>query len=280
MAEAPRWDEARARFASPLFDAVRAPLDVLGARAQWPGLGDLNALAAGLGNARGKPLRFVAAEASRSAREYESRIAWRGEIATRERNWHDFFNALCWLAFPAAKGTISQMHEQLLAERGECEARQRSKERDVLTLFDEGGMVIASADERLSGLLRGFRWRELFVACRAEVIASMRFFLFGHALLEKALAPHLGVTARAVVLPADEAFLRAPGAEQVGALDRHLARWLAERDNLASTRRLHPVPFLGIPGWCAANRDPAFYDNTGYFRSGRGFGRPAPPARG
>ena len=31
---------------------------------------------------------------------YEQRIAERGEIATREGNWHDLLNALIWLRFP------------------------------------------------------------------------------------------------------------------------------------------------------------------------------------
>jgi hypothetical protein len=256
-----------------MFDAVRAPLDALTRSDVWPDIESLNALAEGLVNARGLPLRFVPSDGNHSALTYESQIAERGCIATREHNWHDLFNALTWVCFPTAKGAISEMHASILAERGSREAKNRSVQRDVLTLFDEGGMIIASANSALTELLRAFRWKDLFVANRPALESSMRFYLFGHAMLEKALDPHVGVTARAIIVPVDEVFLAASREAQRGTLDQHLARWLSDPLNLTSTRHLHPVPFLGVPGWCAENASHRFYDNTDYFRPGRGFGR-------
>lgn len=263
------WAEAILRFDSPLFDAIRSPLSRLIPSAAWPGIAELNHLAAGLCNAREVPLRFIHAPATATAIEYESRIAETGEIATRENNWHDLFNALVWLSFPAAKSAISEMHAALLAERGEAEAKSRSVERDVLTLFDEGGIVIACAEPMLAERIRGFRWRELFWERRAECEAKLRCFLFGHAQFEKALDPYVGLTARAVIVPVGEVFLAASREAKMATLDHQLARWLMQKDNLRSSHHLHPFPILGVPGWFASNEVESFYDNTGYFRPGR-----------
>lgn len=241
----------------------------------WPTRADLNALADGLQNARGVPIRFVDAPESVSAMQYESQIAETGQVATRERNWHDFFNACVWLAFPASKGAISDLHAGLLRKRGDAESRARSVERDVLTLFDEGGIVIACADSTLSDAIREFRWRELFWERRTDCTERLRCFLFGHAQLEKALDPYVGVTARAIIIPVGEVFLAASRAAQIETLDQHVARWLREPANLSSTRNLCPFPHLGLPGWFAPNESAMFYDKTDYFRSGRQFGRGA-----
>lgn len=254
---------------SPMFDAVRAPLDALSGMRDWPALADLNALVAGLENPRGAPLRFVPAPQGASAMQYEMQIAATGQIPTRERHWHDFFNACAWLSFPTAKGILSERHAALLEARGAAEARARSVERDVLTLFDESGVVIACADPALADAIRGFRWRELFWERRAACIENLRCYLFGHAQLEKALDPHVGMTARAIIVPVGGVFLAASREAQLATLDHQVARWLDDPANLASTRRLHPFPVLGVPGWFDANADEAFYANTAYFRAGR-----------
>ncbi|MBN3821090.1 DUF3025 domain-containing protein, partial [Paraburkholderia sp. Se-20369] len=36
-----------------------------------------------------------------------------------------------------------------------------------------------------------------------------------------------------------------------------------------TSRDLSPLPVLGVPGWCAENAEPAFYDDPAVFRSGR-----------
>jgi len=63
----------------------------------------------------------------------------------------------------------------------------------------------------------------------------------------------------------------------VAAADRLLAEHLATvADALAHNLdrlALHPLPVLGIPGWCTANRDPAFYDDAFVFRAACGKSR-------
>ena len=263
------WTDAQPLFAAPCFDVLRTHLEQLDA-AHWPSVAALNKLAdaRGLKNLAGMPVRFVApAEDEPAALHYETRIAHSGEVATREI-WHDLFNGLQWLSFPQTKAVISARHAQLLATRGEHESKLRSVPRDVLTLFDEGGIIICSPDDSLLELVRNFKWRELFVERRAEVMANMRFHLAGHSVLEKMLAPFIGITAKAMLFKVDAPMMTQSVATQIAHLDAHAAQWLYGDINLAATRNLHPVPILGVPGWDARNDDAAFYGDTHYFRSG------------
>ncbi len=261
------WRAAHARFPGPAFASIAASLERLGVAA-WPSLDALNALAAGIDNGRGIPLRFAAPEAGEiSLQHYEARIAAEGVVATRG-NWHDLFNVLAWIAFPRGKAAISQMHAALLAARGAAELRARSVERDVLTLFDEGGVIVAGEDAGLLDLVRNFEWRELFVARRADARRTLRVYVFGHALLEKMLDPYVGITAKALCLQVQPGWTSLPVRGQIADLDRRIAAHFADPAQLASTRSLAPFPLLGMPGWFAANEDPAFYANAAYFRPG------------
>jgi Protein of unknown function (DUF3025) len=262
------WQQAKQRLSAPSFDSVRAPLEQLIVDSAWPGIARLNECAAGIKNFRGRPIRFVANDEAAVAAHYETRIAESGEIATRE-NWHDFFNAMSWLSFPEAKSAISEMHAQLLSARGDSEARARSTPRDVLTLFDEGGIIVVSRDESLLELIRHFEWKTLFVERRADVMTSMRFYLFGHSMLEKALDPYVGVTAKAILFLVDDAFIASNHATQMREIDHRAAAWLMDKQNLSSSENFSPLPWLGVPGWWKENESPAFYDNAQYFRNGR-----------
>jgi hypothetical protein len=184
------------------------------------------------------------------------RIRDRGEVATRPGIAHDLLNARAWLDFPLAKAALNRLH-CLDIERGG--GAQRSPLRDALTLFDESGLIIACDRPALVALLRGFGWKPLFWQRRDEVLEAMRFEVLGHALAEKLLAPYKGITAHALVIAA-------PAATPRDALDALAA---AALPSLTATCELAPVPVLGIPGWSADSEDPAFYDDTSYFRSGR-----------
>src|SRR5262249_37642873 len=154
--------------------------------------------------------------------------------------WHDLFNALVWLAFPITKAILNRHHhEQIVAHRGEA---LRGTARDVLTLFDEGGVVVGTADPTLSPLLRDFKWKELFWKRRADVRRSMRFHVFGHAIYEKALEPYKGVTAKALLIDVASELLREPTERQLAELDARAARYFSGPRALASTRSMPPLP--------------------------------------
>jgi len=215
------------------------------------------------------PLRFVVSGRKSGPLElpYESRVFETGEVPTRESNWHDLFNALAWLAFPRTKATLNRCHhDEIRKRRGEA---LRGTARDVLTLFDEGGVLVACADPFLAGLLRGFRWKELFWERRSEVVKRMRFHVFGHAILENALALFRGVTAKALIIDVSQDAIAQPTEALDTVLDARAAEYFASPDALASTRTLAPLPVLGIPGWTPENEFPAYYDDVEQFRPGR-----------
>ena len=132
-------------------------------------------------------------------------------------------------------------------------AQNRGAAQDALTLFDEGGVIVASGNAELAALLSGFRWKELFWQRRTEILQSMRFYVFGHALYEKALQPFVGVTGRGVIVEVEADFFAQPLAAQLAALDGELAQRIANAAQFRATRELAAVPILGVPGWCEDN---------------------------
>ncbi|MFN7642409.1 MAG: DUF3025 domain-containing protein [Burkholderiales bacterium] len=264
--------EARLAELAPLSAAVRvARLDA------WAREADLR-------TESGRPLRFVpdagtgAAQAGSLRPAYEARIFEAGEVATRTDPAgarHDLCNALAWLAWPRAKARLNALHAAALAEAADATApsgagtpvgersaapASRGPLRDAATLFDENAAVWVGLDASLEDALRAFDWTALFVAGRSRVERSVRVHVFGHALLEKLDAPFKAITAHAWPLRLDAG---APPAE----VDRVLAASL--EPGRLSSRALCPLPVMGLPGWCDANRDPAFYNDAAVFRPGR-----------
>lgn len=259
---------------SPMFEPLRALGGAL-ATPEWPSRQALQNLLESGGDPvvtrGGLPVRLVPAGGRmRSFEErYEARIQLRGEMAYRDRNWHDLLNVLVWLTFPRAKAALNARHFEALEAQRAAGAANRGPAQDALTLFDEGGVIVAACDEELLGLLAGWRWKELFWGNRARLQSRMRFLLFGHALYEKALRPFLGVTGRGMLLIVEPELLAGPPGRMLGELDLRLAATLSDSRNLASTRDLAVVPILGVPGWHQDNEREGFYDDPGYFRPGR-----------
>jgi len=266
MMPADGWTQA---LNGPTFAALRQLLERLPTD-RFPRHDELTALTMpSVVSGGGAPIRFVAPAlpSKEFSAQYEVRIFEGGEVQTRPDNWHDLFNALVWLAFPKTKAVLNGHHyEEIRARRGEP---LRGTARDVLTLFDEGGIVVASVDTELSALLLEFRWKELFWRRRAEVLQSMRFYVFGHAIYEKALEPYKGVTAKALILDVQPDLLDAPLALQLSQLDARAANYFSGTQALTSTRTLSPLPILGIPGWEPANTCEGYYDDRAQFRPGR-----------
>ena len=262
------WAAARERMRSPIYAAFANALERLPAD-RWPAHEELTRAAAGIVTDRGRPLRFVKPRGhdQRERRYYELRIAETGEVETRADNWHDFFNALAWISYPRAKSAINAQHAAILEERGREEERRRSPERDALTLFDEGGVVVASSSPELTRLVVDFQWKELFWHRRDELARDMRFFAFGHALLEQALRPYLGMVAKTVFVTAADAFVALPLGAQVERVDSLLAAHFADRARFPSPKSMAPMPVLGIPGWHPDTALESFYDDAKHFRS-------------
>lgn len=203
------WDPdfcARSPWLWPVAGVARA----LGGCARWPTLEQLGGL-------QGGGPRFVPdARASRHARQpglaYDASIALHGQVPTRPGNWHDLLNALCFAAWPRSKRALHTRQHRAAAREPQGQPHGRGRERDTLTLFDEGGALVAAADAGATIVHRALHapdHQALWALLRAR---RARVVLFGHALLEHLVAslPCPGASARVLVLrelPLDDATL-------------------------------------------------------------------------
>jgi hypothetical protein len=252
-----------------------APLREAGSRLPhigWPDTDVLNAIAGDCGrrvvNANGVRIRFAVQEGkpARFEEAFEPSTFLRGEVPVRRFSWHDLYNALVWMTFPIAKAALNARQYAALQM---AEAGRRTPEGDALTLFDEDGVVVLSSDPELLGLVRDFKWKELFWQRRAEVRQRMRFTVFGHALYEKALKPFIGMTGKAILLKVPVNVLALDRPALMREIDRRVGLYIWSSEHLQHGRALSPLPVLGVPGWWPDNERDAFYDNTEYFRPGR-----------
>ncbi len=220
-----------------------------------PGLSHYNAQAMerGLVTGGGKPLRFVLPDAATPDCGYEERAFHTGEVLTRSANWHDAYNAEVWLEFPLAKAALNRRHVEALVVSRAQGTQERGRVRDRLTQFDECGVIVAGMSPDLWEALCTHRWRTVFVDHRAELIATTRFLIFGHASRDLLRAPFVGLCGKAIRLEETE----------LSAIDDELARRLTSADFQIPWPAL---PLLGIPGMTADNEDAAYYDDTRQFR--------------
>jgi hypothetical protein len=184
---------------------------------------------------------------------YEAFIFSHKRIPTRD-NLHDFLNGLCWLRFPQTKLRLNFLQAQEIASQGVNATR--GSLRDALTLFDENVLLLQSSDE-LWQALQDRDWTKLFGEFRDEWQGA-HIVIFGHALLEKLVAPYKSITAHVFRIASDV------DAKDDQALDDWLATNL-QPDYLA-TKPYLPLPVLGIPGWWPENEDLSFYSDTQVFR--------------
>ncbi len=262
---------------SPLYAPLRPLVERFAAYTDWPTLADLQQLLdereAPLRTLHGAALKIVPQEGrpDHFAQHYAPRIYLNGEIQTRTRNWHDFFQLLSWFLFPRTKAVINAIHIPLARERLDkgVDIGRRTPVENMLSLFDEGGAVLVASDPSLLELVREFKWKELFWQRRNELSEKFDCTVFGHAMYEKALAPYLGMTANTILLEGDDEYFSGDREKRLAWIDDRLAAIFDNGQEYQKPRDLQPFPILGMPGWDAANSDESYYDNTEYFRSGR-----------
>ncbi|TAL85437.1 MAG: DUF3025 domain-containing protein [Rhodanobacter sp.] len=232
--------------------------------AAWPSIVQLNQRLPA-----GTAYRFVAQTPGLLADglHYELRIAERGEIATREGNWHDLFNALIWLRHPALKQALNHRQVSEIAHMGPS---QRSRAQYALTQFDEGGVIVLVRDPGLLALWDAHDWHELFWRQRqAWIDGRLQLLLFGHALLELALNPAKLLVGKALVFQSPRATI-ADGLA-------HALKAIASGGLLNDPLELRPLPLAGIPGWHVDNGHEVFHRTTVCYQPKRA-GREYPPA--
>lgn len=188
---------------------------------------------------------------------YDARITKHGEVPSRTRDWHDLFNALCFATFPRAKLALHRRQYTVLEQRVGRRSTQlpgaRTREQDALTLFDEGGVVIAVDAKAHQALVE--MSREQRQSCIARVVEE--------SLLDPQ-APRDAVGGKVVVVPFGHALfehliegLRCPGGctqlleladasderpRLLDAVDRALSQALSD-----PTRFVNPAQCAGMP---------------------------------
>jgi hypothetical protein len=200
------------------------------------------------------PVRFVPQGELPAGTAYEQ-FVFETRLCPVRPGLHDFFNGLVWLRFPQAKAALNRLQAQEIVRTGV--AGRRGPVRDAITVFDENGALLA-APPPLWEALQARAWRSLFVELR-PLWREARLLVFGHALLEKLVAPRKDLTAH--VWRADAALDSGAAADA----------WLAAQCSAEALagKPFTPLPVLGIPGWCPESENFSFYDDSLVFRPGK-----------
>jgi hypothetical protein len=191
------WDPGFIGRSPWLWPIARAAERLRGC-AVWPTLAEFDALYLAEADACGVPrLRFRYDAHPRRSRStqpivhedlYDGSISLLGQVPTRPENWHDLLNALCFATWPRSKVALHARQYRLLAQRLTSDAVRlppaRLPAQDALTLFDEGGVLIA-ADRPAAQALRACLAAPL-TDTLIPLIREQRAHVvpFGHALFE------------------------------------------------------------------------------------------------
>ena len=227
-------------------------------------------------NNKAQTLRFVSQNALPEGEAYESFIGTTGNIPTRD-NLHDLFNGSIWLTFPKTKALLNYYHMLEINQQGIGASRGRV--RDTITVFDENGAILVTADASIGKALVDFDWQASLVAPRdkwdkpkqSNNHSQAAVYIFGHALLEKLLQPRKALCAHSIVINVTQDFFALSLSERISHLDKRAADYmealLSQLD--VTPRKLSPLPILGVPHYWAENANSSFYDDSHVFRSGR-----------
>ena len=199
-------------------------------------------------------VKFVSQDNLPEGMAYEQFIFDQHAVPTRE-GLHDFFNALCWLQFPLAKRQLNQLQAAAIQSQGV--GAVRGPVRDAVTVFDENACLL-QVDDVIWDALERRDWQAAFVTHR-DLWDTAQMQIFGHAALEKLVAPYKAITVH---------MWRVPQGLAVSEWDAWLSQDL-QADKLARKPFL-PTPVLGLPGWWPENMSPDFYQDAQVFRLPRG----------
>jgi hypothetical protein len=251
------WD-ARFMQRSPWFWPLARASQPLCSLPTWPRLADFDALHRTLTATTGVPaLRFGPNVRKQDKRGrggvvldalYDARIALHGEVPTRDGDWHDLFNALCFMTFPRAKLALHQRQCAALKRRLEPQATAlpptRTSEQDALTLFDEGGVAVA-ADREATRALEQDTEPLANVLERLERAGHARVVPFGHALFEHLVEGLVCPGGGTRIIPIDP--LPADDATLLDAVDQVLAGMLHDPSCFISPKEHMHLRFNAMP---------------------------------
>lgn len=225
-------------------------------------------------------LTFVSQDALPEGEAYEHFIATTGNIPTRD-NLHDLFNGSIWLTFPKTKALLNYYHMLEMTQDADQQDKSthRGRVRDTITVFDENGAILVTADPSIGEALIDFNWQASLVAPRDKWDNPLQLnkqsqaavYIFGHALLEQLVHPRKPLCAHSIVLQVSQDFFGLSLSERMQYLDDKMAEYMDKllSQNEVNPRQLAPLPILGVPHFWAENIDAEFYNDSYVFRSGR-----------
>lgn len=248
------WD---ARF----FERHRAfaPIAAAAARfagdASWPAVSTWSARLEDLAlrSGTGAALRFVEQPPRRRRAGstpiemtsiYDVRIHERGEVPSRERNWHDFLNMLCWSTFSNSKAALSARQCRAIKRWIPAGSTKlpgaRTREQDALAMLDEGGALVPCLRDAAVEVDGAIASGDDAALARIVARGGARVIAFGHASYEHIVARHPTVRAMPVTLPMDA--LPSDLASLVAVADAALAARLSDEGYLTEPREDPAVP--------------------------------------
>ena len=122
------------------------------------------------------------------------------------------------------------------------------------------------AGRALVDALRGHDWKAALYEGRDRFVENAELWLFGHAAMEKLVAPRKAITVHSRVVWTGEDWLSMPYDARRDWLDTKVAQELANEP--LTTAGFTPLPVLGVPGWWEP-QDRAFYEDASVFRPKR-----------
>lgn len=209
---------------------------------------------------------------------YETRIAAKREVATREHDAHDAFNALVWLRHAPLKWALNARQAADVKRVG---TKRRTRAQCALTHFDEAGAIVWLSSPCLLAAWDAHDWPGLFVDGRDAWGDGIAVTVFGHALIEHVWDGHALPVAKCLVVEAGDEALRAHarGAPLLACwpqAEAALAAAIRAGSLLVDPQELRPLPLAGIRGW-HEGRTSDFVAQAPCFRPLRA-GRRYPPA--
>jgi Protein of unknown function (DUF3025) len=182
---------------------------------------------------------------------YQLSIFFTGGVSSRERNWHDLFNAISYDQFPLIKESINRRHFWEHLKQTECNptkmnqtTNNRTAVQDALTLLDEGGAIVVCKSKEMTEVLRVGNWEKILNMNELEMRQSFSIYLFGHAIFEVLLngvpCPHISC----IVLTNKSTEQNFPQKHKVDFIASYL---LNSSKIISGTENLWPIPLLIFP---------------------------------
>lgn len=157
---------------------------------------------------------------------YCKNIVKQGNIPTRLKNWHDFFNVLIWMLYPQAKMALHKAfikyNEQ---ETSRTSANKRNNSCDRLTQFDEGGAILVIEESKLDNFLENWFQKnsdDQKQSFKDNYVAQT--YIFGHGLIETFVAKDMEINGLTIVLAVPESWFHRTHKKKYAHLDQELAK--------------------------------------------------------